>query len=321
MQRRWLLTLGGLALLLTWKNASCLAPRRASPRLIAHRGVHQTFTMEGIEGDTCTAARIDPVTHPYLENTIPSMAAAFEAGASLVELDVHATSDGQLAVFHDATLECRTEGQGAPEEHTLAELRGLDLGYGYTADGGRTWPLRGTGVGMLVTLPEVLERFPDRSFLIHIKTDRPEDGEAVADALAALPAKARLRQIVYGGERAVARVTARWPEVRSFDKGRLKRCLGGYLALGWAGYMPEACNYTLVLVPTPYARLLWGFPRRFEARLSAVWSEAALVGELEGGFIAGVDDADALARVPEDYAGWIWTNKVEVLGPLLGAAR
>ena len=36
------------------------------------------------------------------------MRAAFAAGADIVEFDVHPTSDGQFAVFHDWTLDCRT---------------------------------------------------------------------------------------------------------------------------------------------------------------------------------------------------------------------
>lgn len=320
MRRRRLLILG----LLTWAglallNASCLAPAHGPPQLLAHRGVHQTFTMAGIDGETCTAARIDPVQHPFLENTLPSMEAAFAAGAELVELDVHTTADGQLAVFHDATLDCRTDGHGAPEAHTMAELRALDLGYGYTADNGKTWPLRGTGVGMMVTLPEVFARFPDRAFLIHIKTDDPADGDRVAEVLATLPEDARARQIVYGGGQPVARVVERLPELRSFDRARMKSCLLGYFGLGWSGWVPRACQSTLVLVPSEYAHLLWGFPRRMEARLGAVGSELVLVGALEGGFISGIDDADALREVPADFGGWIWTNRVEALGPLLAA--
>lgn len=316
MRRTRALFFGALALALWAGNTSLLAPHRGPPRLLAHRGVHQTFTMEGIDGEACTASRIFPPAHAHLENTLPSMDAAFEAGAGLVELDVHATADGQLAVFHDAALDCRTDGHGAPEDHPLAALRGLDLGYGYTADGGMTWPLRGTGVGLLVTLPEVFARFPERSFLIHIKTDRPEDGDRVADALETLSNEARARQIVYGGERPVARVLARLPDQRSFDRRRLKRCLGGYLALGWLGHVPEACARAQVLVPSGYAWALWGFPRRFEARLAEVGSEAVLTGPLEGGFISGVDDPESLAEVNQDFGGWIWTNRVEVLGPL-----
>ncbi len=71
------------------------------------------------------------------------MHAAFDAGADIVEFDVHPTTDGHFAVFHDWTLDCRTDGKGVTREHTLAELKKLDAGYGYTADGGKTYPLRG----------------------------------------------------------------------------------------------------------------------------------------------------------------------------------
>ena len=38
------------------------------------------------------------------ENTLPSFAAALEAGADGIELDVHATADGVVVVHHDARL-------------------------------------------------------------------------------------------------------------------------------------------------------------------------------------------------------------------------
>ena len=58
--------------------------------------------------------------HSYLENTIPSMEAAFEAGADSVEFDVQLTKDGEFAVFHDWTLECRTGAEGRQiKDHTM----------------------------------------------------------------------------------------------------------------------------------------------------------------------------------------------------------
>ena len=83
-------------------NASWRIPA-GEPELrpIAHRGIHQTFSVDGLQKDTCTAARIHPPTHDYIENTIRSMRAAFAAGADIVELDVHPTIDGKFAVLHD----------------------------------------------------------------------------------------------------------------------------------------------------------------------------------------------------------------------------
>ena len=45
-----------------------------------------------------------PPSHPYLENTIASMKAAFQVGADIVEFDIQPTKDGQFAVFHDGNL-------------------------------------------------------------------------------------------------------------------------------------------------------------------------------------------------------------------------
>ena len=71
------------------------------PFLLAHRGMAQTFPMEGITGETCTAEIIYKPEHPSLENTLPSMEAAFQAGADIVEFDIQLTKDENFAVFHD----------------------------------------------------------------------------------------------------------------------------------------------------------------------------------------------------------------------------
>lgn len=297
-------------------NASCVARRSRSPaRLLAHRGVHQTFRTAGLTWDSCTATMIRPPTHGFIENTLPSMRAAFDAGAELVELDVHSTADGHLIVFHDHGLECRTDGVGAPEIHSLEALRGLDMGYGYTADDGGTYPLRGTGVGLLVTLSEVFEALPDRRFLIHIKSGRPEDGDRVANALEDLPPEARARQIVYGGN-AAERVKERLPEVGAWTRGGVKSCLKAYLALGWSGYVPRDCRDTWVVIPRNYTWMVWGFPRRFERRMERVGTEVVVAGPLlDGGISTGIDTLEQLEGVPSDFGGWIWTNRIEELGP------
>lgn len=116
-----------------------VTPPAGTAKLLAHRGVHQTYSKANVGKDTCTATIIDTPQHPYLENTIASMQAAFDAGADVVELDVHLTPDKQFAVFHDWTLDCRTEGKGVTEETPMAMLKSLDIGYGYTADGGTSF--------------------------------------------------------------------------------------------------------------------------------------------------------------------------------------
>ena len=104
-------------------NASWLAPTaKGKLIMVSHRGVAQQFSREGVGRDTCTANRIEPPEHNYLENTVRSMQRAVFLGAVMIELDVHLTTDGQMVVFHDWTLDCRTDGKGVSREHSLAEL-------------------------------------------------------------------------------------------------------------------------------------------------------------------------------------------------------
>src|ERR1051325_1820655 len=159
--------------------------------LLAHRGIAQRFDERDLKNDTCTAARMLPPTHEYLENTIDSMRAGFAAGADIVELDIHPTTDGEFAVFHDWTLDCRTDGHGVTREHSMAYLKKLDIGYGYTADGGKTFPFRGKGIGLMPTLAEVLEAFPQKRLLINVKSRDASEGEKLAAVLNKLPVERR----------------------------------------------------------------------------------------------------------------------------------
>lgn len=307
-----------LFLLAVWAaNSSTLAgPPPGPPLLLAHRGLGQTFPAEGLTAQTNTAARIHPVEHPFLENTIPAMEAAFAAGADMVELDVQPTRDGRFAVFHDWTLDHRTEATGVTRERTLDELRRLDVGHGYTADGGKTFPFRGKGVGLMPSLDEVLARFPGRAFLIHMKSDDPREGELLAAFLSTLPPERLAPLSVYGGDRPVAALKARLPGVRVMSKGTLKSAFFAYLAFGWTGHVPAGMRGALLALPLRYAKFLWGWPHRFERRVRDAGSVFLLVAG-DGAWSEGFDDAARLADLPEGYAGGIWTNRIDRVAPLL----
>ena len=100
---------------------------RRSPEIIGHRGSPRELR----------------------ENTLPSFARAFAAGADGVELDVHGTSDGAVVVHHDAVTNARP-GDSGPKvviaDSTLANLDGILAG-----DGAR-----------IPTLPVLLSEIPDR---------------------------------------------------------------------------------------------------------------------------------------------------------------
>jgi glycerophosphoryl diester phosphodiesterase len=304
-------------------NTNLFSPGESGrPPLLAHRGLAQTFDVAGVESDTCTASRIHPPEHPYLENTLASMEAAFRAGADIVELDIHPTTDGRFAVFHDWTVDCRTDGKGVTREHTLADLKALDVGYGYTADGGKTFPFRGKGVGLMPSLDEVLAAFPGKRFLIHIKSNDPAEGEKLADYLARLPPEAQRVLAVYGGRLPVAVVRTRMANIKTMSARQEMGCLLSYLVVGWSGFVPPSCTNSLILVPRDYGKWLWGWPDRFADRMRGVSSEVFVLGPRGGDeFSSGIDTAEAFATIPHREHLGIWTNRIDRIAPLAEALR
>ena len=286
-----------------------MTPAR-SFELVAHRGVHQTFPLDELTAETCTATLIYPPAHTFLENTIPSMREAFARGATAVELDIHRTSDGNLVVFHDWALDCRTDGTGITNEQTLEYLQGLDIGYGYSADGGQTFPFCGKGVGMMPTLPEVLAAFPDKRFVIHNKDGGSETARLLIDLLATLPSERRA-QLYYWGNQQYPVLHERAPEMQKYiyDAGEARACLADYLVrMLVTGSLPEPCRQNLIGIPVGMLESIPGWPNLILVRAHQVGAKV---------FITDVDtekQLDAVTNLPIDG---IQTNRIEVIGPLL----
>jgi glycerophosphoryl diester phosphodiesterase len=115
------------------------------------------------------------------ENTIESFRIAREMGASVLELDVHATRDGTVVVCHDPTVDRTTDGQGAIRRMTLSELAKLDAGYRFSPDG-KSHPYRGQGL-RIPTLRELVETFPEDLLNIEIKQAEPPIVDGVVKLL------------------------------------------------------------------------------------------------------------------------------------------
>lgn len=128
-----------------------------------------------------------------------------EVGADVIELDVHATADGQLVVIHDTTVDRTTDGSGRVDRMTLAQVQALDAAYWFSpgcnppcATG--PYPFRGVATGAVAppagyaasdfaipTLREVLVEFPATPINIEIKRTAPDTlpyEKALADLLA-----------------------------------------------------------------------------------------------------------------------------------------
>lgn len=309
--KRLAITLLALVLFVWLNNTSIFsAPPSGGPRILAHRGMAQTFEIEGLKWDSNTAAIIHQPRHPFLENTLPSIAAAFASGADMVEFDLRLTADQQLAVFHDALLEYRTDAKGKISDFTMAELRTLDVGHGYTADAGKTYPFRGEGKGLLVSVEDVLSAFPRSSFLIHLKSGGKTSGQRLAKILETKDPEWLETVGVYGDHSAMAEITAVLPDVKTHSRKSLKSALITYLLVGWTGYIPGEMRDTQLQIPLVYAKWLWGWPDKFLNRMSAVDTRVILVNG-DGGWSEGFDSQSDLDLVPRSFNGYIWTNRVD----------
>lgn len=287
-----------------------LPPRPPHFEVVSHRGVYQTFPAAGVENDTCTATRILPLTHRFIENTIPSMTEAFRDGAGTVQIDIHRTIDGRLVVFHDWTLDCRTNGHGVTQEKNLAELKALDIGYGYTADGGKTYPLRGRGVGMMPSLEEVLAALPDEKFLINQKDDSPQTARLLGNLLARLSEGQRSRIFYLGSPAAFAELKRVVPDARRpfASAPELKRCGKSLLLRLGFGNLPDACYLSGIAVPARYLWLLPGWPNDFLSKTAAVGVPVYVME------INSVHDLEKVYALP---INGIVTDNIEALAPVL----
>ena len=308
-------------IILTIVNASWLADDpKGAVKLIAHRGLTQNFDRAGVERDTCTASRIEQPMHDFLENTARGIKRAGELGVHMVELDIAPTADGKLAVFHDWSLDCRTDGTGPIREATMQQLKALDIGYGYTADGGQSFPFRGQGVGQLPELGEVLAALPRRTRVMYNFKSK-DAGEA--DLLSAALADAgrdpvENRDAFYGSAGPVARIRQLHPEAWSWDPEAAKECTVEYLLVGWSGIIPSSCENGTLIVPLNRQWMFWGWPNRVISRMESVGAQVIVTGPyVSGEPSTGLTMPEQISQVPRSFNGYLWVEDAWVIAPAL----
>ena len=98
-------------------------------------------------------------SHP--ENTLAAFREAIRLGAQMIEFDVALTSDKQLVLMHDGTIDRTTNGKGPVSGKTLAELKKLDAG---------SWKAKQFQDERIPTLDEALAVMPENIWLnVHLK--------------------------------------------------------------------------------------------------------------------------------------------------------
>lgn len=301
-------------------NASWLAPTPVGkPKLMAHRGVYHLYDKTGVGRDDCTAIRIKPPEHDIFENTVRSMQIAVGKGADMVEVDIAPTKDGAMVLFHDWTLDCRTDGEGETRDKTLAELKALDVGYGYSADGGKTYPLRGKGIGQMPTLQEGLAALPKTPILFNFKSNDADEADELAAIIKASGRdSAKLGDGFYGAQAPVDRIRKLMPGTWAFSKDEAKACTKAYVATGWTGIVPGACKGTALFIPLNYQWTMWGWPNRLISRMESVGAKVIVFGPYDkDNANGGLTEPQQLGDIPESFNGYVWVEDISAVGPAL----
>lgn len=306
--------------------------------LIAHRGVHQNYYREGLNNETCTAKRIHTPSHEYLENTLESIQQAFNYNADIVEIDIHPTTEGsgpdQLVVFHDWTLNCRTEATCesgckcskdslcVTHEQSLEYLQTLDLGFGYTHDLGRTYPFRGLFKEQMPTLQDILDllrKYPSKGILVNVKGNTERTSKAFVRIVSHYEEEVRKRLYYphkYGSSQELEELGVK-DEISQKDK----KCIFEYLKVGWLGVFPKECHNKKLFIPiretlerligrpgraVKFTTILWGWPEKF---ISLAHKHGTRI------YASQVDSIDEYHQMKKLDLDGIMTNKIELIGP------
>jgi len=90
------------------------------------------------------------------ENTMEGYRAAIEAGADMIEIDVHVTKDMQLILMHDDKVDRTTDCQGAIKDMTFEQMRAINAGE-------RSLPMQ------VPTLEELLALLSEKNILLNLE--------------------------------------------------------------------------------------------------------------------------------------------------------
>ncbi len=325
MKRKLLWALGGfwmVIVVILLLNSSRWAPAPDGRlKMIAHRGIYHQFNRTNLGRNDCTATRMLPgqEKREIFENTIHSLRAAVNAKADMIEVDVALTKDGEMVLFHDWTVDCRTNGKGETRNLTLEELRALDIGHGYTSDDGATYPLRGKGFGKIPTVEEALAAETYKPFLFNFKSDDPKE----ADRLAAI-LKAAGRDPVkegdgfYGADIPTKRMAELFPGVWTWTKQDIKACAMDYIWMGWLGMTPDSCTDSTLFVPLNYQWAIAGWPNRTIKRMEDAGARIIIIAPIDDETApSGIMRGDQLGDIPGSYNGYIMVEDIASVGPAL----
>lgn len=172
------------------------------------------FTWLYLRGKGYGKTVLEPVDHPMINQTIPigeypyliayqggskerpeNTILAFDHAASLhpnllLWVDVRPTRDEELVAFSGQNLSRTTNGEGWIGYTDYKDIADLDAAYHFQDETGQ-FPYRGQGI-KIPKLQEILERYPDRQFILNIQDYKPGLDQRIVELIDALNAGSRI---------------------------------------------------------------------------------------------------------------------------------
>jgi len=219
----------------------------------------------------------------------------------MLELDVRATTDGELVVFHDPTLERCTDGHGPIEALRYAELEGLDAAFRFYPAGGTGTPFRGRGI-RIPRLTALLDAFPRLRLNIEVKSET-----ALGPFVALLRARpSELERLCVGSEldELAATLSSQLPGACLFYPAN---ALGAFIMSARTEELEDDPRYTVLDMP-----LYWEGLTVFDetiARLAKAKQKWVNIWT--------VDEPDAMRAAIAAGVGGIMTDRPDVLRAVL----
>ncbi len=162
--------------------------------------------------------------------------------------------------------------------------------------------MRGRGVGGMPTVEEALRETPRMRLFFNFKSKDPRDADALVAAFRRAGVEIDDKHVFYGQPPVTRRLKQLVPGAWTFWKEEMRACLTDYVKFGWTSYVPESCRNKIVAVPLNYQWAIWGWPKRFQARMESVGTKVILMGPYEKGHIGGLERPEQLgqgaARLP-----------------------
>lgn len=237
----------------------------------------------------------------HTENTLDAFAAAVAAGAQWIEIDVHATRDGHVMIFHDETLNRVAGISGRIDQKTFQEVRQIKL----------------PGGELIPTLAEAFIAFPQLQFNIDLKDEGSARG--IGKVLAETGASNRVRLTSFSkGRLAIARESLRREQVSVERWGASEQSMIVFYLIAhfapalWplARRLPCVGNFDSLQIPMSYKILGQNVPVLTNKLVKAAHRFGYRVD------IWTIDDAATMGHLADVGVDGIVSNRVDVLTKL-----